>query len=265
MLRDFGFVTVDRPDGRAARRADRPAGGARARRARRARAAAGAARRARRRAGRAGAGGVSGRRTARLRRGARRGSAAAARPDLGSGTAGRSRRGRHASRLPGSCWRRLLRVLLVLVTLNTLRTEGLGSSGPARGHADPAVRRAARALERVEGDVNVARKPARAPPARTPPAQVRGAGVLNVCAAVGARPVVLAFFADGAAALRAPSSTRSTARCARTRRSRFARSRSAATATTCARSCAPRLGLPGRPRTATAAWQTSTAWRSARR
>jgi hypothetical protein len=81
-------------------------------------------------------------------------------------------------------------VVLAYITLNTLRTEGIGPRGLERGTRLPpfAVPLAASATE--DQDANVAtRQEGEVPPA----CEVRGRDVLNVCELAERGPVVLAF------------------------------------------------------------------------
>ncbi|HYI19479.1 MAG TPA: hypothetical protein VD836_12270 [Solirubrobacteraceae bacterium] len=77
-------------------------------------------------------------------------------------------------------------LVLAYITVNSVRTEGVGSRGPAVGEqlppfAAPLVRTG------LEGDANVARDAC----------EVRRPGVLNVCELAADGPVVLAFVFAG--------------------------------------------------------------------
>jgi len=85
-------------------------------------------------------------------------------------------------------------LLLALVTLNALRSEGPGSQGVATGQTMPPFA-APLALSDLEGDVNVARKGGQGAAGRRPACQVRGRDVLNACELYERGPVVLAFLA----------------------------------------------------------------------
>jgi hypothetical protein len=73
--------------------------------------------------------------------------------------------------------------VLAYITLNTLRTEGIGSEGLERGTELPPFAVPLAASE-LEGDANVAPEEA---------CDVRGADILNVCELSERGPVVLAF------------------------------------------------------------------------
>ena len=77
---------------------------------------------------------------------------------------------------------------LVYITMNTLRTEGVGSRGPAVGEPLPPFAAPLASLE--VGDDTVANVSARA-------CRVRGPGILNACALAERGPVVLAFTVPG--------------------------------------------------------------------
>jgi hypothetical protein len=74
---------------------------------------------------------------------------------------------------------------IAYIAVNTLRTEGPGSRGPAVDRELPAFA-APLALSKLEGDANVSDRAC----------AVRGPDVLNSCELVGRGPVVLAFFAE---------------------------------------------------------------------
>lgn len=87
-------------------------------------------------------------------------------------------------------------LLLAVVTLNSLRSDGPGSRG-----VDPNARMPVFAAPLVtspdakDHDVNVATKPGQKQAGNRPACQVRGPQILNACE-LWRRPVVLAFFAD---------------------------------------------------------------------
>ena len=84
--------------------------------------------------------------------------------------------------------------LVASVSLNTLRTDSVGSEGLEAGAKVPPFA-APLALGSIEGDVNVARKPNQGSAGRRPACTVRGPQILHTCE-LGARgPDVLAFLA----------------------------------------------------------------------
>lgn len=85
-------------------------------------------------------------------------------------------------------------IAFAYITLNTLRTEGPGSSGLAAGDALPPFAMPL-ALSALGGDANVATRPGSGPEGSRPACEVRGPQVLNSCALAERGPVVLAFFA----------------------------------------------------------------------
>jgi hypothetical protein len=85
-------------------------------------------------------------------------------------------------------------LLIVYVTLNTVRSNGPGSTGPRTGDPMPPFA-APLATGTVSGDVNVARKNGQGAAGRRPACTVRGPGVLNICQLWERGPVVLAFLA----------------------------------------------------------------------
>jgi len=85
-------------------------------------------------------------------------------------------------------------LLLAYVSLNTLRSEGPGSEGLRVGARLPPFA-APLALGAVTGDVNVARRAGQGAAGKRPACEVRGPGILNVCALWVRGPVVLAFLA----------------------------------------------------------------------
>ncbi|HEX7301087.1 MAG TPA: hypothetical protein VF257_18970 [Solirubrobacteraceae bacterium] len=85
-------------------------------------------------------------------------------------------------------------VLVVYVSVNTLRSDHISSTGLAAGTRVPAFA-APLALGNVDGDVNVAVKRDQGPYGDQPACRVRGAGILNSCALAERGPFVLAFLA----------------------------------------------------------------------
>jgi AhpC/TSA family len=85
-------------------------------------------------------------------------------------------------------------VLIAYVSLNTLRSDGVGSEGPKVGTRLPPFA-APLALGNVDGDVNVARKAGQGSAGDRPACSVRGPGILNSCQLAERGPFVLAFMA----------------------------------------------------------------------
>jgi hypothetical protein len=85
-------------------------------------------------------------------------------------------------------------IAFAYITLNTLRTEGPGSTGLAAGAELPPFAMPL-ATSRLEGDANVATKPGSGPEGQRPACEVRGPDILNSCELSERGPVVLAFFA----------------------------------------------------------------------
>ncbi len=86
--------------------------------------------------------------------------------------------------------------LIVVVTLNTLRTGGPGSAGVPPGRPIPAfVAPLATAPPTGHDDVNVATKADQGSAGRIPACAVRRPGILKSCDLVRGAPSVLAFFA----------------------------------------------------------------------
>jgi hypothetical protein len=83
-------------------------------------------------------------------------------------------------------------VVLAYITINSIRTEGVGSEGLDRGAELPPFA-VPLALSAQEGDANVFPGPGRGPDGEPPACTVRGPDVLNVCELTGRRPAVLAF------------------------------------------------------------------------
>lgn len=88
----------------------------------------------------------------------------------------------------------VLVLLIAYVTLNTARSDGPGSTGVPTGERMPPFA-APLATGAVNGDVNVARGNGQGAAGVRPACQVRGRGILNVCALWERGPVVLAFLA----------------------------------------------------------------------
>ena len=82
--------------------------------------------------------------------------------------------------------------VLAYITLNSLRTEGIGAQGLEPGAALPPFAIPLAASEK-EGDANVFPGPGRGPDGEPPACTVRGPDVLNACALSQRGPVVLAF------------------------------------------------------------------------
>jgi hypothetical protein len=84
--------------------------------------------------------------------------------------------------------------LIVYVSLNTLRSDHVGSRGPKAGSRLPPFA-APLATGAVDGDVNVARKAGEGQAGDRPACSVRGPGILNSCELAERGPFVLAFLA----------------------------------------------------------------------
>jgi hypothetical protein len=84
--------------------------------------------------------------------------------------------------------------LVAYVSLNTLRTDSVGSEGLEAGAKVPPFA-APLALGSIEGDVNVARKPNQGSAGKRPACTVRGPQILNSCELGERGPYVLAFLA----------------------------------------------------------------------
>jgi hypothetical protein len=84
--------------------------------------------------------------------------------------------------------------LIVYVSLNTLRSDHVGSRGPKPGSRIPPFA-APLALGDVDGDVNVARKAGQGQAGHRPACSVRGPGILNSCQLAERGPFVLAILA----------------------------------------------------------------------
>jgi hypothetical protein len=84
--------------------------------------------------------------------------------------------------------------LIVYVSLNTLRSNHVGSAGLKVGTRMPPFA-APLALGNVDGDVNVARKAGQGSAGDRPACSVRGPGILNSCQLAERGPFVIAFMA----------------------------------------------------------------------
>jgi hypothetical protein len=83
-------------------------------------------------------------------------------------------------------------VVLAYITLNTLRTESVGSRGLAAGARLPPFAMPL-AASRSDGDANIATRPDSGAEGARPACTVRGPEILNVCELAERGPVVLAF------------------------------------------------------------------------
>jgi hypothetical protein len=83
-------------------------------------------------------------------------------------------------------------VVLAYITLNTLRTEGVGSRGLEAGTRLPPFAMPL-AGSRSDADANIATRPDSGPEGARPACSVRGRQILNVCELAEQGPVVLAF------------------------------------------------------------------------
>ena len=99
------------------------------------------------------------------------------------------------SRLPGIVLLGAGFLLMVLVALNTLRTEGGSSTGPAVGDQLPPFA-APLVLSDLGGDVNLARETGQGAAGRVPACEVRDPRALTSCELVR-RPAVIVFFTAG--------------------------------------------------------------------
>jgi hypothetical protein len=84
--------------------------------------------------------------------------------------------------------------LIAYVSLNTLRSDHVGSTGLKVGSQLPPFA-APLALGSVNGDVNVARKAGQGSAGAKPACSVRGPGILNSCQLAERGPFVIAFMA----------------------------------------------------------------------
>jgi hypothetical protein len=85
-------------------------------------------------------------------------------------------------------------VALAYITLNTVRTESVGSRGPDAGERLPPFAMPL-AASRSDADANIAVRPDSGADGARPACTVRGPGILNVCELAEQGPVVLAFLA----------------------------------------------------------------------
>jgi hypothetical protein len=85
-------------------------------------------------------------------------------------------------------------LLIAVVTLNSIRSGGGGSSGLVAGDRLPPFATPL-AVSELDGDANVARKPGQGEAGVRPACDVRGPEILNACQLWERGPVVLAFFA----------------------------------------------------------------------
>jgi hypothetical protein len=85
-------------------------------------------------------------------------------------------------------------VVLAYITLNTLRTESVGSRGPAAGTRLPPFAMPM-ATSRSDADANIARRANSGAEGARPACSVRGPEILNLCELVDRGPLVLAFLA----------------------------------------------------------------------
>ena len=116
-------------------------------------------------------------------------------PGRPAGGDGHEERPRKRSRLPGIVLTCAVFALLVLAGLNTLRTEGVSSSGPAEGSQIPPFA-APLVNGGPEGDVNLAVREDQGAAGKHPACEVRDARVVTSCT-LTKRPSVIVFFADG--------------------------------------------------------------------
>jgi hypothetical protein len=89
----------------------------------------------------------------------------------------------------------LVLLILALLTINAVMTKPNGAKGVEPGQVVPPFA-APLASGTLTGDVDVATHPNEGSAGKRPACQVRGEGVLNVCALYERRPVVLALFVD---------------------------------------------------------------------
>lgn len=88
----------------------------------------------------------------------------------------------------------VLVLLMVVVTVNSLRTDGVSSRGLAAGTVAPPFA-APLALSALEGDVNVATEAGQGDAGEVAACTIHRRDVFNLCDAHAKGPVVLAFFA----------------------------------------------------------------------
>jgi hypothetical protein len=84
-------------------------------------------------------------------------------------------------------------VVLAYITLNTLRTEGVGPRGLEPGTRLPPFAAPLAVSAREDQDANVATRPDSGPEGDVPACEVRGPDVLNVCELAERGPLVLVF------------------------------------------------------------------------
>lgn len=105
-------------------------------------------------------------------------------------------RGKARSRVPLGISLLALAILLTWIAVNTVRHQGVSSTGPPRGSVAPPFA-APLALSARSGDVNVAKRAGQGAAGSVPACSVRGAGILNSCDLMRGHPVALAFFTPG--------------------------------------------------------------------
>ena len=120
--------------------------------------------------------------------------------------------------------------ILAYIGLNTLRTNGPGSSGPPAGRPLPPFA-APLVTSDLVGDANVATRPGQGAAGSRPACSITDPRALNVCTLVRRGPLVLAFLTEHADHCVAQLDT---------------------IAATCATSCASTAGASPSPRTGTA-------------
>jgi len=86
-------------------------------------------------------------------------------------------------------------LLIGYISLNTVRTHGVGSAGLRTGSALPQFAAPIATGPLPDGDVNVARKKGQGDAGSRPACSVRGAGILNSCDLTRDAPVAIAFLA----------------------------------------------------------------------
>ena len=86
-------------------------------------------------------------------------------------------------------------LLITYISVNTVRTRGVGSAGLRQGSALPQFAAPIATGPLPDGDVNVARKAGQGGAGRRPACSVRGPGVLNSCDLVRNSPAAIAFLA----------------------------------------------------------------------
>lgn len=114
----------------------------------------------------------------------------------GDPSGGDGQPGRAQSRLPGIVLLAAGFILLVVVGLNSLRTEGGSSTGLGAGERIPPFA-APLVLSDVEGDVNLAREADQGGAGSRPACEITDPDVVTSCALVDGRPAVIAFFVPG--------------------------------------------------------------------